>query len=62
MEQKDNGCLVIVDKRGVENAINRFKKRVEKSKILDTYKKNMYYVKPSLEKREKRNGQSRARF
>ncbi|MCD6441672.1 MAG: 30S ribosomal protein S21 [Candidatus Marinimicrobia bacterium] len=35
-------------------ALRRFKKKFEKARILTDVKKNVYYIKPSVEKRLKR--------
>ncbi len=60
-EKKDFGATVYVapgtpedrEKRA-EDAIRRFKRRVDRYKILDEVKERQYYVKPSLEKKLKR--------
>jgi ribosomal protein S21 len=57
--QKDYGMTVFVGERGIEEAIRRFKKRVEKSEILDFYKEKQYYVKPSLKRHQEKQAQKR---
>jgi len=54
---KDTGIVVVVNgtsKEDVESAIHRFKKKVERSGILDEYKQRQYYVKPSAQKKLKK--------
>ena len=48
----------VIDGR-VDDAIRKFKKKMEIAKILDEYKRNQYYIKPSLAKREKRKASSK---
>ena len=38
----------------LEFALRKFKKKMETSRILDEYSRRQFFVKPSLEKREKR--------
>ena len=60
-EKKDFGATVYVasgtpedrEKRS-DDAIKRFKRRVERYKILDEVKERQYYIKPYLEKKVKR--------
>jgi small subunit ribosomal protein S21 len=49
--------MVQVTLRGnepLERALRQFKKKFEKAGILTDVKKNVYYIKPSVEKRLKR--------
>ena len=43
----------------IERALRRFKKKYEKAGILKDVKRNAYYLKPSEEKRIKRNKAAR---
>lgn len=45
--QKDFGMTVYVGEKGIDEAIRRFRKRVEKSGILDEVKEHQTYKKPS---------------
>jgi small subunit ribosomal protein S21 len=50
--------LVIVyvkDNEHIDDALRRFNKMIEKEGITAKLKENMYYVKPSMAKREKMN-------
>lgn len=38
----------------LDDALRRFKKKLESSKLMDEYKSKQFYLKPSLAKREKR--------
>ena len=54
---KDTGIVVVVNgtsKEDIESAIHRFKKKVERSRILDECKQRQYYVKPSAQKKLKK--------
>lgn len=52
-----SGLTVYTQGSSIEYAINTFKRRVEKFGILDEYKNNQYYLKPSAAKRiKKRHG------
>ncbi len=42
----------IKDNESVERAINRFKKMVTRSRILNEYKDRQQFTKPSIERRE----------
>lgn len=42
----------VKDNESVDRAINRFKKLVTRSRILNEYKDRQQYTKPSLERRE----------
>jgi ribosomal protein S21 len=59
MNRVDNlGIKVYVlgnTKEAAETAINVFKRRIDKFGILDEYKDNLHYTKPSLAKRLKRS-------
>lgn len=55
----DNFIPIMVETRdgspeALEQALRKFKKKVESSKVLDEYGKRQFYVKPSLAKREKK--------
>lgn len=43
----------VLDNR-IDDALRRFKKKMESSKVMDEYKNKQFYLKPSLAKREKR--------
>jgi ribosomal protein S21 len=50
---KDYGTTVYMhNHKTVEELIRRFKKRVTNSGILELYRKKMYYIKPSVKKRQ----------
>lgn len=54
---KDFGLTVFVtgnEKEHLNNALKRFKRRVEKSKVLDIYKDKQQYTKPSDRKKYER--------
>lgn len=42
----------VKDNENIDRAINRFKKLVTRSRILNEYKERQQYVKPSEERRE----------
>lgn len=42
----------VKDNESIERAINRFKKMVTRSRILNEYKDRQQYTKPSVERRE----------
>lgn len=42
----------VKDNESIDRAINRFKKLVTRSRILNEYKENQQYTKPSEERRE----------
>lgn len=42
----------VKDNESVDRAVNRFKKLVARSRILNEYKDNQQYTKPSKERRE----------
>lgn len=44
----------VKDNESVERAINRFKKMITRSRILNEYKDRQQYLKPSVLKREAR--------
>lgn len=50
---QDHALCVIVENGNIESALKRFKKRVEKFKIMDQVKKRMFYTKPSAIKQMK---------
>lgn len=59
--KKDFGTTVYVvpgspedRERRTDDAIKRFKRRVERYKILDELKERQFYIKPSTLKKEKR--------
>ena len=55
-KEKTNNCLpyVIVGKQSIEKAISQFKKRVKNADILKELKDRQHYVKPSVERRERK--------
>lgn len=42
----------VKDNESIDRAVNRFKKLVARSRILNEYKDNQQYTKPSKERRE----------
>ncbi len=42
----------VKDNESIDRAINRFKKMVTRSRILNEYKERQQYIKPSEERRE----------
>ena len=42
----------VKDNESIDRAINRFKKMVTRSRILNEYKERQQYTKPSVERRE----------
>ena len=42
----------VKDNESIDRALNRFKKMVTRSRILNEYKDNQQYTKPSMERRE----------
>jgi len=52
---------VIVEVRDnrIDDALRRLKKKLESAQVLEIYNKKQYYLKPSLEKREKRKARLR---
>ena len=42
----------VKDNESIDRAVNRFKKLVARSRILNEYKENQQYTKPSKERRE----------
>ncbi len=42
----------VKDSESIDRAINRFKKMVTRSRILNEYKERQQYIKPSEQKRE----------
>jgi ribosomal protein S21 len=58
MKSKDYGLTVYANENSdINELLRRFRKRVEKAKVLDIYKEHQVYVKPSLKKHLKKNGQ-----
>ncbi len=47
--------MVIQDNESIDRALKRFKKKYEKSGILKEVRKRMHYVKPSVERKMKRD-------
>lgn len=47
--------VVIQDNESIDRALKRFKKKYEKSGILKEVRKRMHYVKPSVERKMKRD-------
>ena len=57
-----NGYTVLVagnEKQDVDITLQKFKRKIEKSGKLDIFKEKQYYLKPSLQKRAKRNKNAR---
>jgi small subunit ribosomal protein S21 len=56
IEMKGNSNYMVgvkvKDNESIDRAINRFKKLVTRSRILNEYKENQQYTKPSKERRE----------
>jgi len=44
----------VVGKQSIEKAISQFKKRVKNAEILKELRDRQYYVKPSVERRERK--------
>lgn len=56
-EAEERGTMVIVRDRSMEalnEALRRFRKKVEAAEIMEDWHKASYYIKPSKRKREKR--------
>ena len=55
-KRKTNACLpyIVVGKQSIEKAISQFKKRVKNAEILKELRDRQYYVKPSVERRERK--------
>jgi ribosomal protein S21 len=51
---KPANVIVVVSIGRFDDALRKFKKKMDIAGILDEYKRNQYYLKPSLKKREKR--------
>lgn len=51
---KTANVIVEVNANRFEDALRKFKKKMDIAGILDEFKRNQYYLKPSLKKREKR--------
>lgn len=47
--------MVIQENESIDRALKRFKKKYEKSGILKEVRKRMHYVKPSVERKMKRD-------
>jgi len=47
--------VVIQENESIDRALKRFKKKYEKSGILKEVRKRMHYVKPSVERKMKRD-------
>lgn len=47
--------IVEVKEGKFEEALRKFRKKVEAAKVLEEYYEKQYYIKPSLRKRLKRN-------
>lgn len=54
IKTKDYGLTVYVGEKGIDEALRRFKKRIEKAGVLEEVYERKYFVKPSAIKREKR--------
>ena len=54
--KNNNNCqpYVVVGKLSIEKAISQFKKRVKNAEILKELKERQHYIKPSVERREKK--------
>jgi ribosomal protein S21 len=46
--------LVEVKDGKIDDALRRLKKKMESAQIMEIYQKKQYFIKPSLERREKR--------
>lgn len=46
---------VEVENNNIEKALFKFKKKIQASRVLEIYMRKQFYLKPSLEKRERRN-------
>jgi len=54
---------VIVDHRGIENALRRLKRKLKDDNFYNEVKKHLYYTKPSTLKKEAKNkGLRRTKF
>lgn len=51
-------CCIILSNDNIDLALRKFKKKMEKFKILDEYKDRQFYTKPS-EKKHRRNVQNK---
>lgn len=56
--------LVIKPKGGepVEKILRRFKRKLDKLEVLDIFKSKMFFVKPSVRKREERKAAKRKQY
>ncbi len=46
--------IKVRDKESIDRALRRFKRTVNRARVLRTYRENMSYTKPSAVKREER--------
>ena len=53
--------IVEINNGRIEDALRKFKRKVDPAGILDEYKRRQYYLKPSLAKREKRKANAKYR-
>lgn len=51
--------IVEMSKGRIEEALRKFKKKMDAAGILDEYRRREYYLKPSLAKREKRKANAK---
>lgn len=51
--------IVEVKNGNVDDALRRLKKKLESAQVLEIFNKKQYFLKPSLEKREKRKARLR---
>jgi len=59
VDTTEKGMTVVVKNGDVETALRKLKKKVERSEVLDIYQRKLYYLKPCLAKREKRQRKRR---
>lgn len=43
--------VVVKENESIDRALKRFKKKLEKTRILKDFRKNRYFTKPSIERR-----------
>ena len=46
--------IILSDNENIDRALNRFKKKYERSGVLKEFKRRQYFVKPSIENRLER--------
>ena len=60
-KQKQGTTVVVKENENINQALRRFKKKVEDSGVLDTLRKKEYYEKPTTERKRKK-GAAKARW